>query len=695
MNKIIAISILLLTMSLGHAENYNSVPVQGILDPVQNIYDVSVDILAGGNVVGSADNIDLLPDASGYFTVFLRNINPAIFQGADAAYDVVFSTMGYETPIASAPLTSVPFAMALKGASQTDNIIGAKGNIGIGTTNPAYKLVVSSGAGEAGTILAVSTGTSDVFYVTGAGGVYANKFYGDASSLTGITASGGDNLGNHTATTTLQMAGNNIYNASTITATGDITAARYQIGGSPVVAVLPGAGSFGVGINAGKVNTGNYNSFMGYSAGSSNTSGWDDTIIGYEAGKVNTTGTRNTFVGAHAGSANTIGVSNTFLGANAGLLNDEGTDNVFVGDLSGYSNTKGIANEFIGSGSGFGNTTGSYNFFGGGYAGGGNTTGADNVYIGHAAGRNTKTGAGNVAIGSGAGIGAAGNSFSSSTIVGYQAGYSVRTGSADNIFVGFKAGYNVTTGANNIVIGDNKDTSSAGASNELNIGGVLYGDLSAKTIGVARQVPQAALDVVSTGTANTQFAQIWRDSNGVIKSSISATGVLMANKFIGDGSGLTGIAAGGGDNLGDHTATTSLNMANNQIMNVSSLTIIGNAFSVGGSTLAVVSGNVGIGTNNPSKKMEVVGDALFSSNISTVAFNGWIDIGLEVKTAYGVQDSAATCSTGKIPIGGGCQVTDGAALGMSYPTANGWTCRAVLGSGINAFAICARVKPEN
>jgi hypothetical protein len=129
--------------------------------------------------------------------------------------------------------------------------------------------------------------------------------------------------------------------------------------------------------------------------------------------------------------------------------------------------------------------------------------------------------------------------------MGYQAGYSLRTLSADNIFIGFKAGYAVQTGTGNIVIGYNKDTSLPTANNELNIGGVLYGDLSAKTIGISTRIPSAALDVVSTGTADNQMAQIWRASDGVIRSSMSATGVLMAFKFIGDGSGLTGVIPDG------------------------------------------------------------------------------------------------------------------------------------------------------
>ena len=73
MNKTIAALIFLLAAAPLSAENYNSISVQGQLDPVQNITGVDVDILADGTWVGSADNVDLLPNADGSFTVFLRS----------------------------------------------------------------------------------------------------------------------------------------------------------------------------------------------------------------------------------------------------------------------------------------------------------------------------------------------------------------------------------------------------------------------------------------------------------------------------------------------------------------------------------------------------------------------------------------------------------------------------------------------
>ena len=87
------------------------------------------------------------------------------------------------------------------------------------------------------------------------------------------------------------------------------------------------------------------------------------------------------------------------------------------------------------------------------------------------------------------------------------------------------------------------------------------------SIGIGTTGPQASLDLVSAGAAPTDFAQLWRKPGGEIVSSMSATGVMTAKKFVGDGSGLTGTF---GDNLGNHTAVTTLNMNGNGIVNASS-----------------------------------------------------------------------------------------------------------------------------
>jgi len=161
-------------------------------------------------------------------------------------------------------------------------------------------------------------------------------------------------------------------------------------------------------------------------------------------------------------------------------------------------------------------------------------------------------------------------------------------------------------------------------------------------VGISTNSPQARLDVKAAGSTASDMVQIWRDSNGVIVGSMSATGVMMASKFIGDGTQLTGIAtlsnvnpyriikadsskklvnAGiiQGDNLGDGITVdaSSLTVVNTALFK-SSVTIQGD----GTTGLIVSGGNVGIGTTNPGAKLEVAGDAKIAENFVVTVTTG-------------------------------------------------------------------------
>jgi len=195
-----------------------------------------------------------------------------------------------------------------------------------------------------------------------------------------------------------------------------------------------------VGFQAGKVNTGKYNTFLGYQAGAANTTGDGNLFIGNSAGAVNTTGRENIFVGTYSGNHNTGGSYNQFIGFLSGQYNTTGSENTFSGYQSGQSNTSGYQNHFSGMYSGNDNTVGYQNHFEGYKAGAFNTIGNQNHFSGYFAGFHNST--------------ANGNQF-----IGFEAGYSNNTG-ADNLFVGNLAGYTNTAANNNHFIG-----SSAGFSN--------------------------------------------------------------------------------------------------------------------------------------------------------------------------------------------------------------------------------------
>lgn len=139
-----------------------------------------------------------------------------------------------------------------------------------------------------------------------------------------VLENGNVGIGNGAPTEKLQVAGN-------VSASGTLTAAQYNIGGSRVLSVA-GTDNLFAGINAGTANTmGFRNSFFGVNAGANNIEGFRNSFVGDRAGFSNTNGIGNSFFGSDAGLSNTIGNSNSFVGANAGLSNTTGGNNTIIG----------------------------------------------------------------------------------------------------------------------------------------------------------------------------------------------------------------------------------------------------------------------------------------------------------------------------------------------------------------------------
>ena len=225
-------------------------------------------------------------------------------------------------------------------------------------------------------------------------------------------------------------------------------------------------------------NHGTRNTFIGYEAGQSNTTGFNNNFVGHGAGQSNTTGHDNNFVGDRAGENNT-GNYNNFMGYVAGL-NNTGHDNNFVGDRAGENNT-GHDNNFVGDRAGE-NNTGSYNNFVG-YQAGQNNTGHLNSFVGTLAGAGNTTGSNNNFFGAGAGQN--NTTGNQNNFVGTSAGEKNTTGRYNN-FMGTSAGQNNTTGNYNIAIGsnsgcqgaDNRTSDCEGNSYKLDIGGLIKGNMS-------------------------------------------------------------------------------------------------------------------------------------------------------------------------------------------------------------------------
>lgn len=107
----------------------------------------------------------------------------------------------------------------------------------------------------------------------------------------------------------------------------------YQIAGSTVFSIgNPAYQNVFAGVGAGAVNTSSSNSFVGYQAGTANTTGDENTYLGYQTGYGNVDGRNNTYLGAEAGALMSTGSVNVMLGAGAGLFNSGGSNNLYIDD---------------------------------------------------------------------------------------------------------------------------------------------------------------------------------------------------------------------------------------------------------------------------------------------------------------------------------------------------------------------------
>jgi len=105
-----------------------------------------------------------------------------------------------------------------------------------------------------------------------------------------------------------------------------------------------------IGCLSGKSSTtSSLNAYLGTGSGQLNQEGTGNTLLGYFSGRNNMTDF-NSFVGFQSGYSNTTGYQNTIAGSNAGYNNETGFGNVFIGVEAGYTNVDGIENTYIGYG---------------------------------------------------------------------------------------------------------------------------------------------------------------------------------------------------------------------------------------------------------------------------------------------------------------------------------------------------------
>jgi len=184
--------------------------------------------------------------------------------------------------------------------------------------------------------------------------------------------------------------------------------------------------------------------------------------VGIQAGAASY-GDFNAYVGYQSGHNSTSAQDNAFVGANTGSSN-AGNDNSFLGSSAGLTNGSGSDNSLVGFSAGFTNSTGNNNTFFGSNAGALSDTGSDNTYL------------------------------------GYQAGA-------------------FASGSGNIVIGSGQQTAD-GANYDLNIGGALFGDLSAGNIGIGSRTYLGAYKFSVDGTGFLNDAAWTYSSDRRLKENI-------------------------------------------------------------------------------------------------------------------------------------------------------------------------------
>ncbi|MBI4064436.1 MAG: hypothetical protein HY401_09085, partial [Elusimicrobia bacterium] len=450
----------------------------------------------------------------------------------------------YETERASAPTA---FQVFTAGSERLR--IDPAGWTGIGTTSPLARLHVSSGAASTGPVMIISTGTTRLLEVTGSSFTigpmdsYLASIKGCSAALETDSngriicgtdpAAGGlplpEGATNYIQNSATLQAGSTFYVASG-TVAYNLYVGSGSATGSGILTVSSSAylatsgGNVGVGttgptskfyINASGANItslmiktngsiGNYTTansgiFMYDNAGVetlrivatdpdptfTNYNVWN-LYIGKGAGLNQpsdnvSAGFSNTGVGYEALKAITTGINNTALGAQALLANNTGGYNTAIGAAALRDNTTSIGNTAVGASAMYSNTTGGSNSAFGYSALGGNPAGSSNTAVGF------EVGTGNDV-----------NSFSNSALIGFRAGYSLTTGS-NNILIGYQAGDAITSGASNIIIGYDIDAPNATGSNQLNIGNLIYGDVSsAKRVSIGTTTVDAMLRISSS-----------------------------------------------------------------------------------------------------------------------------------------------------------------------------------------------------
>ncbi|MDP4199334.1 MAG: hypothetical protein Q8922_10720 [Bacteroidota bacterium] len=437
--------------------------------------------------------------------------------------------MGYNADVGSAGLSNATAIGAGAVVANSNTIQLGNGSVTKVNTSGAIQfsgaLMPNASAGTTGQVLTSQGPGTPPIWAPGGGGITGSGTANQITYWNGTSSETGS--ANFTLDTT-----NELLNVGS----GDNIRSGYQINGSTVLADRPNYDIF-VGVGAGTSNTtGANNTFLGYLSGTTNADGSNNSFSGYEAGYSNTSGYENTFLGSRAGYSNTTGYDNVFTGHWTGLSNTTGFNNTFSGDHAGAGNTTGNYNTFSGQLSGTANSTGSYNTFTGSQTGEGNSSGALNTFTGYQAGYSNTTGNNNTF--EGGAVGYYNTTGSYNIYIGLTTGYNSSTGS-DNTFVGSSSGITNTTGGHLTLLGYSSDVASSGLTNATAIGnGAVVA--ASNTI----QLGNASVTLVNThGSLQFAGALMPNDSAGTTGQVLTSQGPGAPPVWTSGGGGITGSGA--------------------------------------------------------------------------------------------------------------------------------------------------------
>jgi hypothetical protein len=605
--------------------------------------------------------------------------------------------------------------------------IASTGNVGIGTTSPAARLTVmgvNSTSTLGAELIVNGTFTTDLSsWTIGGAGTGWTWVAGTALHVGGSTDSISQNVPltnnayyqvsivSSSTVGTIEVAFSNAgekctFHGSSFPAINQTNYCSQKAGTASVITITPSSdfngsidnvsvkqvtslsnslltlansdGSVGLEMRSG--GSGLYNTAVGLNALSRNSMSGGNSAFGADALKNLISGSGdNSAFGSDALYNLTNGASNIAIGSTALYDTQIGSNNIAIGEWAmGETNTSNW-NLAIGN-----NAMGNYGFTGGyntaiGHGAmeeyQGNTDGY-NIAIGNEAGMNIRYGNYNVVVGDQAAAYDTFATITANTILGYGAGYMTDLGANNNVIIGYQAGDTLTSGANNIIIGSDIDAPSSTASNQLNIGNTIYGNLANGYMALGTTTASSMLTVGATTSQQFLVNNLgvvtggtWQ--GGAIGVAYGGTGTTTAPTL---GQLLMGNGAGGYDLV----STSSLGITSGGSGAVNSGTAGQLAYyNADGTAVSGISGlswdngngRLGIGTTSPAALLNVYG----SSQQLRLSYNNTAYSGMSVDSSgnLSVQNTGGYLKLNTSGIQNYLQIFDSTGLNYIQLTHNG------------------------